>query len=394
MDLHCEVVEVSSGNSAIALLNTESFDIFITDMVMPGLHGFELLGQVNATWPDLALVVMTGHAPEFPYTEVVKAGACDFIRKPFPPLELLAKVVRIIREQEMLRNLKNAECRYRSLFDLASEGMVLLGEQSYQVRDVNRAFERLCGKSREQIDGTYILDFFGEAERTRLETWLSLCARMGGGLIGEVVLDSDSGTRHFIDLSATFIHDAGGPAGQRMVFLTAKDVTERREIERQMADTAQRDELTGLYNKRGFHSRLAWVVKQAVENQTPLSLIMIDLDNFKSCNDTYGHQAGDAVLAATGGIIRTSFRRVQGDTGFRFGGDEFGIILENTNTVGAHSVAQRLSESFDKIERRGTTLSIGVAEYRFGMSVEEFLGAADQALYEAKSQGKNTIAVV
>ena len=179
-----------------------------------------------------------------------------------------------------------------------------------------------------------------------------------------------------------------------MVFLTAKDVTERREIERQMADTAQRDELTGLYNKRGFHSRLAWVVKQAVENQTPLSLIMIDLDNFKSCNDTYGHQAGDAVLAATGGIIRTSFRRVQGDTGFRFGGDEFGIILENTNTVGAHSVAQRLSESFDKIERRGTTLSIGVAEYRFGMSVEEFLGAADQALYEAKSQGKNTIAVV
>lgn len=392
-ELGCEVVEVPSGDTAIALLDEQSFDIFITDMVMPGLHGLELLGRVKFTWPELALVVMTGHEPEFPYTEVVKAGACDFIRKPFPPLELLAKVVRIIREREMLRNLKNAESRYRSLFDSAAEGMVLLDENLYLVRDVNRAFERLCGELKEDLEGTPIVDLFSGPERGRIETWLALCARKGGGVIGEVELEGGSGGPRFADLTATFIQDAGGLPGQRMVFLIAKDVTERREIERQAADTAQRDELTGLYNKRGFQSRLSWAVKQASENQTPLSLLMIDLDNFKACNDTFGHQAGDAVLSATGGVIRTSFRRVQGDTGFRFGGDEFSVILENTNKSGARCVAQRLSGSFEKIERRGTTLSIGVAEYQFGMSVDEFLGLADQMLYEAKSQGRNTIAV-
>jgi len=392
-ELRCEVVEVSSGDAAIALLNKQPFEIFITDMVMPGLHGFDLLGRINRTWPELALVVMTGHAVEFPYTEVVKAGACDFINKPFPPLELLAKVVRIIREREILRNLKNAECRYRSLFDLAAEGMVLLEENPYRVRDVNRAFEQLCGQSKDSLGNAPILDLFSDAERGRIEAWLVLCARRGGGVIGDVALGNGSGGRRYVDLTATFIVDAGAPAGRRMLFLTAKDVTESREIERQMADTAQRDELTGLYNKRGFHSRLSWALKQAEQNQTPLSLLMLDLDNFKACNDTFGHQAGDAVLAATGEIIRTSFRRVQGDTGFRFGGDEFSVILENTGIAGARCVAQRLSDTFAKTERRGTTLSIGVAEYRDGMTMDEFLGVADQTLYQAKSQGKDRIAV-
>lgn len=392
-ELGCEVVEVSSGDAAIALLDEQSFDIFITDMVMPGLHGLELLGRVKIAWPELALMVMTGHEPEFPYTEVVKAGACDFIRKPFPPLELLAKVVRIIREREMLRNLKNAESRYRNLFNLAVEGMVLLDENLYLVRDVNRTFEQFCGQLKEDLEGTPIMDIFSGPERGRIETWLALCARKGGGLIGEVEISGGSGGSRFADLTATFIQDSSGTEGQRMVFLTAKDVTERREIESQTADTAQRDELTGLYNKRCFQSRLSWAVKQASENQTPLSLLMIDLDDFKACNDTFGHQAGDAVLAATGGVIRSSFRRVHGDTGFRFGGDEFAVILGNTNTAGALCVAQRLSGAFETIERRGATLSIGVAEYQFGMTVDEFLGLADQMLYEAKAQGKNTIAV-
>lgn len=388
-ELGCRTEGVASGDEAIARLKEEAFDILLTDMVMPGLHGLELLQAVHTQWPAMAIVAMTGFAPEFPYLKVLQAGAVDFINKPFPALELTAKMARIVRERETLRELRNAEYRYRSLFDLSSDGMMLLDPRSYAVSDVNHAFKEMVAAPETGCLGLPLTDLFPEADRFRLQQWLPLCVQKGGGSISDVSLTDAQGGQRYVELTATVIPGEADP----LLFLIAKDVTDRREQERLIADSAHRDELTGLLNKRSFESRLAWAAKQATLTDTPLSLIMLDLDNFKACNDTYGHPAGDKLLAQTGMIIRDALRRSHSDSGFRFGGDEFAILLQNTPVNGSQCVAQRIQEAFSRIERRGTTISIGVAEYLPGAPAGDFLKQADQALYDAKSQGKNTIAV-
>jgi diguanylate cyclase (GGDEF)-like protein len=132
-------------------------------------------------------------------------------------------------------------------------------------------------------------------------------------------------------------------------------------------------------------------VASASEKGAPLALLMIDLDNFKRCNDTNGHQTGDTLLKSVGDVIKKSIRITAYDEGFRCGGDEFAVLLHNFSPSGFVVVAERMQHEFDKVERFGTTMSIGVAEYRPGMNSGELIEAADKALYAAKAMGKNAI---
>jgi diguanylate cyclase (GGDEF)-like protein len=118
----------------------------------------------------------------------------------------------------------------------------------------------------------------------------------------------------------------------------------------------------------------------------------MDLDNFKQCNDTYGHQTGDEVLRTLGGIIRRSVR-AHTDEGFRFGGDEFAVILFGATAEVGGNIAERMRAEFVAGSTYGTTISIGVVQYARPKSASEFIGQADEALYAAKANGKNTIVV-
>ena len=130
----------------------------------------------------------------------------------------------------------------------------------------------------------------------------------------------------------------------------------------------------------------------AAEKGAPLALFMIDLDNFKQCNDTHGHQIGDLLLKNVGEVIKHSIRITAYDEGFRCGGDEFAVLLHDFCEGGTAVVANRMQEAFRAIERYGTSMSIGVAEFKPGMASRQLIEAADKALYEAKGQGKDTTA--
>ncbi len=121
-----------------------------------------------------------------------------------------------------------------------------------------------------------------------------------------------------------------------------------------------------------------------------MSLLFIDLDGFKSCNDRYGHHTGDKLLRLVGGLIRANVR-ADGDEGFRYGGDEFAVLLPGAPvTIGAR-VGERIRSQLEDAENFDTTMSIGIAPYHKGMTASAFARAADKALYTAKSRGKNTI---
>jgi diguanylate cyclase (GGDEF)-like protein len=162
---------------------------------------------------------------------------------------------------------------------------------------------------------------------------------------------------------------------------------------------AIKDGLTGIYNHRYLQERLSLEMEVADRRQTPLTCLMIDLDDFKSVNDRFGHPFGDTVLIGIARIIRESIRHI--DTAGRYGGEEFLILMPQTPLDVAEVIAERIRTAVEKHVFTAkencvkVTLSIGIATYPMpGLNAEDkgsFLKAVDEALYHAKRSGKNRV---
>lgn len=169
------------------------------------------------------------------------------------------------------------------------------------------------------------------------------------------------------------------------------------EIHREVQELATIDSLTGIYNKRYFCETLAKEFKCTMRYQSPVSLVMIDLDNFKSINDQYGHQAGDTVLREIAAMIGKSLREI--DVPARYGGDEIAVILPETAIEQAFFVAKRIKRLIEErpIEFKGkhinATASFGISSCPNSVikTVDDMIAVADSALYDAKRYGRNRI---
>ncbi|MDX1693411.1 MAG: diguanylate cyclase [Ketobacteraceae bacterium] len=156
------------------------------------------------------------------------------------------------------------------------------------------------------------------------------------------------------------------------------------------------DGLTQLFNRSHWQSRLNEEFSRAARYESPLTLIMFDLDHFKSINDTYGHLGGDAVLTTVARIVRESVR--ENDIPGRYGGEEFGVILVNTDEEGAKVVAERIRSTIEATPipyeegEISATASLGIATYERGIDdAEELIANADAALYYCKEHGRNQV---
>lgn len=160
------------------------------------------------------------------------------------------------------------------------------------------------------------------------------------------------------------------------------------------------DSLTGLWNHGFFQNQLTWEIKNSKKNKHPISLIIMDIDNFKNLNDNYGHQNGDVALKEIGRLLKKSSRDL--DYACRYGGEEFSLILTRTDKKQAFSIAERIRQmikqhkfpQFSLYEKIKITVSIGVAtlstsEYDESEAKEELIARADKAMYKAKFMGKN-----
>lgn len=164
---------------------------------------------------------------------------------------------------------------------------------------------------------------------------------------------------------------------------------------RQAVQAANKDALTGVYNRSTFEETLNREVKLAHRYKRSLSLIILDIDNFKQFNDEYGHALGDQVLKTTVNNILACVRST--DIVFRYGGEEFVALLSNTSIDGAKLLAERIrktiEESVVQYDDRtiNVTTSLGISELSPGEQNASFFTRADKALYEAKKNGKNTV---
>jgi diguanylate cyclase (GGDEF)-like protein len=158
-----------------------------------------------------------------------------------------------------------------------------------------------------------------------------------------------------------------------------------RNVRRELARLSITDALTGLYNQRHFYMRLREEITRSQRQKHPLALILLDMDDFKIYNDTYGHLAGDELLQKVGNIVMTSIRE-RVDSGYRYGGDEFAIILIDADETITRIIAKRIEKA---IEREcNVTASLGYAGFEKEMTLEELIGAADRNLYKFKDKKK------
>lgn len=385
----CRTLTAESGEDALEIVKDIVPDVVFSDMRMPGLHGLELIAALKAAVPSADVIVITGFTQAFPYVDVVDAGACDVISKPCSTWEIEGKLLRVLRERHTREQLLGAEEKYRSLFELSIGSNLLLDADTHIVLDANQAFAEFVESEREGVLGRPFADLLHPRERERMDMLFDILSKRGRGTVGDLTFSGNSQGERAADASLTYIK----LPGESFILMNLIDITERRNIEKQLAMAATTDQLTKLANRRAFDTRLQGAVIRARRAEEALCLACIDLDNFKHCNDTHGHQAGDRVLELVAGVIRKSIRDGRTDEGFRLGGDEFAVILGGTSAEGAAVVAERMRTAFEKTQTHGTTLSIGIAELAGGMDPEKLMRAADSALYQAKGRGKNAICV-
>jgi len=165
---------------------------------------------------------------------------------------------------------------------------------------------------------------------------------------------------------------------------------EKERLEKEVRRLSITDDLTGLYNYRHFFRTLESELVRMKRQRTSLSLLMFDLDHFKRYNDLFGHWDGDKVLRKVGEIVRNSIRS-NVDTGYRYGGDEFAVLLIGAFLDQALAIAERIRSSIEHAGFQEITASVGLCEFQERFSLERFVKAADDAMYVAKSSGGNRI---
>ena len=222
----------------------------------------------------------------------------------------------------------------------------------------------------------------------RAESILAVALRSGNEVLGAIVL---TGKRRSFDST-----------GQRVLTVLANQAAGALRVGQllqQARDTALRDGLTGLYNRRAFDEHLKQAIgREGRQEGGKFALLLLDIDHFKKLNDTYGHPAGDAALRHTATLLHGHLRSADQDA--RFGGEEFAVIVAGAGEAGAVNMAERIRQGIEKGQvifdgaRLAVTVSIGVAVWpRDGLSGPELVVAADRALYAAKQGGRNRVVI-
>ena len=292
-------------------------------------------------------------------------------------------------------------------FVLDAEGKVLIW---------NRACERLTGVPASEVLGTTdhgfafydeprpcLADLIAQGRITEIEGFYAAYDNDSSSQLGFHVENwcrmPRVGTRLYLAVDAGPIYDEAGHLVA--VVETLRDMTVQKEAQLQLERLASQDALTGLANRRAFDEGLEAEWRRCQRAGQMLSVIMIDVDHFKTYNDTYGHPQGDACLRSVGSVLAGVAART-GDLAARYGGEEFAVVLPGTNAIGARVVAERIRAAIsalniphtDSSAAEHVTVSVGaVSADASKLAPNVLLLAADQALYAAKTLGRNRVEV-
>ncbi|MEP6887945.1 MAG: EAL domain-containing protein [Nitrospirales bacterium] len=394
----CEVVRVEDRQMFAAGLDQEGIDLIISDFSLPSYDGRSALAFAGLKCPDVPFVFFSGTMGEEVAIEALKGGATDYVLKDRPS-RLAPVLIRALGEAEERRkrkrielDLQSAQGRFKSIYESSKDAIVYVSLEGQQ-QDVNESMVKLTGYSKDELLTMAYQELTAQEYCRQEVEAIQAVLSAGQPVEYEKEIIRRDGSRVPIVLSA-FVVKAGDdiPIGLGMIL---KDVTERKRAEREIIELAYHDALTGLPNRRLFYDRLKLALCPAARTRKPLAVLVLDLDGFKTVNDTLGHAKGDLVLQWVAERLKASIR--SGDTVARSGGDEFIILLPELSEPGdAERIAQKLLGAFRPSfllegQEFPITASMGLSIYpRDGMDPDGLARNADAAMYRAKKQGGNT----
>lgn len=426
-----DVLTAFSGPEALEIIGREHPDIVLLDIMMPGMDGFEVCRRIKAdpATAHIPVVMVTALDQASDRVAGLEAGADDFLTKPVQDLALFARVRSLVRLKVMMDELRNRRDTGAMLGWDNEEAQALEDNNApvfgsiLIVDEQERVMERIA----KALDGLGELTMLagGEdvADKVRERDYdliiVSLTMRSTDGLrvcsklrsfdetrnVPILVMVDDGNTKLLVRALEMGVNDYVVRPVDRLEFVARVKTQLKRKrfsdklwenfhLSMQLATT---DAVTGLYNRHYLTSHIETRLKAVQQVGKELSVLMMDIDHFKQVNDTYGHAAGDIVLREFATRIGRNIRGV--DLAARYGGEEFVVMMPETPSDWAQMIGERLREEiagtpFD-IGSAGDpisiTVSIGVATSVEGQTPNQLIEAADKALYEAKSGGRNRV---
>lgn len=299
--------------------------------------------------------------------------------------------------------LKQTEENLMSFFN-GVDSLLFVIDCEGNIREANFSALQTLGYSVEEIVRQNILDLGLVEDRTAGAKFLH--SLLDGKKFNRTLTLVNKTRDNWISVDVRML--PGTWNGEQVLFAVCRDITEHRLLEQELANKnreleelnrvlqrqACTDDLTAIYNHRFILQRLRDEVERADRYRQPLSIMMLDLDHFKSVNDRFGHQTGDIALYSVAQTIKNALRHI--DVAGRYGGEEFLVILPQTTREDAVQVAERIREQVEDLifddKNLRITISIGVTSYRNENEREsEFLARADHLLYQAKRNGRNRV---
>jgi diguanylate cyclase (GGDEF)-like protein len=431
--IECDITECVRACDALDLIRKDAsrFDLVVVDHHLPGLFGIDFCKTMIDELIGLPLIMLTGSGSEAVAVEALKAGVDDYIIKD-PECAYLHMLPRILsdsvsayRERVARHDAETALLDSQERLAAIVAGLTIptfVIDAEHTVTHWNEACQKITGVPATEVIGTKEQwRAFYPSERPVMADMIMASGRdlamaryygekcLRSAVLGDAFEAEDffphfGETGKWIFFTAAPLKDSTG----RIIgaIETLQDVTPRKQAEEALRDSECRhrelsitDALTGLYNSRHFFNRAAEEIERCNRYGTPLTMILLDVDNFKRYNDTYGHLEGDHVLAGLAEVIRREIRGA--DSAYRYGGEEFIVIFPETEPDEARIVAERLRHEFAAAvfnplpdEKARTSVSIGGGSYRPGEGLTPFIKRVDEAMYRAKNCGKNRVVFV
>jgi diguanylate cyclase (GGDEF)-like protein/PAS domain S-box-containing protein len=404
-----EVDLAADGVTGLQLWREKKHAIVLLDVMLPGMSGPEVLEHILSEKPDQTVVIMTAHGTMDLAEELVLKGASDFISKPFPANQL-RKVCEIaahredfmISNQQFAETVSNLEASKEALFNLAQEHKNILDNLTSSVLElddkgnivfINDTWRQMTGWSdgeslgRAFTDIVYVDPYSSTLEIRHAISRIASSASERFRL--EFKLKDRFGEAIWVEgrFSGVRCEDKASS-----IFVSVDDISARRRAEQRLEHMAMHDTLTGLHNRYFFDNELGRITVLAKHSRLQHALLYIDLNHFKAINDTQGHQQGDAVLCR---VAEQMLSHVQ-DTGslFRIGGDEFALLLADTDITAAEHEARTICQLLES-ERYGEEGQVFKVSCCIGICMidgsqdtpQDYQQRADIALYVAKHHG-------
>lgn len=396
--LDAEIVTAASGPEALAQSLRQEFALILLDVQMPSMNGFEVAQCLrdNEETAHVPIIFLTAISKEERFVfQGYDSGAVDYVFKPVDPAILLAKArvfLDLARQRESLRHLTlvltELNERHMRLLEAMHEGVIGFSLDG-QIQFANPMAQRLLGAPNRLV-GDHIVRYVTGADPSSGE-WEAHPLH-AACLTHRPFVDADTrmyradGQMFPAEISFGPLGPDSGPTGGVLVF---SDISARKRIEEALRRQATFDQLTGIPNRALFYDELSRALARARRAHRPLALMYLDLDGFKTVNDTHGHAVGDRLLCA---FCERSLRMLrEGDLMARIGGDEFVVLVEDApDPESLQSIANKLCQAarepfdLDGIEAR-IAVSLGIAiTPRGAHSPDELVAVADSAMYEAK----------